>query len=106
MPRGDARGPEGRGPLTGWGLGACAGYERPGFAARRPGGAGRGRGRGWRNVYRATGIPGWQRGFASLSLSGEEQTEALKEYAETLREEAEVIERRINELRADDGEET
>ncbi len=105
MPRGDARGPEGRGPLTGRGLGPCAGHERPGFAVRGSGGVGRGRGRGWRNVYRATGIPGWQRGFAPPRLSGEEREDALKDYAKTLREEAEAIERRIRELKADDGEE-
>lgn len=54
MPRGDRTGPEGRGRLTGRGLGYCAGYEEPGYTGGRGwfgrGGRGRrflGRGRGW-----------------------------------------------------------
>ena len=43
MPRGDRRGPEGAGPMTGRGLGYCAGNDRPGFAANAaPQGLGRG----------------------------------------------------------------
>ena len=44
MPRGDGTGPGGIGPMTG----RAAGYARGG-------------GRGWRNMYRATGMPGWMR---------------------------------------------
>lgn len=102
MPREDARGPEGRGPMTGRRLGSCAGCEEPGSAAD-PGGAARGRRRGWRNVYRATGIPGWKRGFARPCHSSEDQTQALRNYAEILREKAEEIERHLKELKANDG---
>ena len=42
MPRGDGTGPEGLGPMTGRGLGYCAGYDSPGFTK----GIGRGLGRG------------------------------------------------------------
>jgi len=57
MPKGDRTGPGAMGPLTGRGLGYCAGYDAPGYARGvnfgrglglgwGPGG-GRGRGRGW-----------------------------------------------------------
>ena len=35
MPRGDGTGPAGLGPMTGRGLGYCAGYSRPGYATPR-----------------------------------------------------------------------
>lgn len=53
MPRGDRRGPDGMGPMTGRGLGYCAGYDRPGFQSDAPPA---GRGQGW-----GAG-PGWGRG--------------------------------------------
>ena len=45
MPRGDGTGPMGLGPMTGRGLGYCAGYSVPGFA--NPVGFGLGRGMAW-----------------------------------------------------------
>ena len=75
MPGGDRTGPTGAGPMTGRGVGICAGYGVPGYM--NPGfgrayGAGRGRGfgrgmgmgggRGWRHQYYRTGLPGWARG--------------------------------------------
>lgn len=50
----------GRGPMTGRGLGVCAGDQPPAWG----GFAGRGRGggrRGWRHVYNATGLSRWAR---------------------------------------------
>ncbi len=49
MPRGDKRGPNGMGPMTGRGLGYCAGNDAPGFMSDAPpqGGAGYGRGYGF-----------------------------------------------------------
>ena len=70
MPRGDRTGPAGQGPRTGRAMGYCAGYSVPGFMNPGPGlglgmgrglGGGRGGGRGWRNMYYATGLPGWAR---------------------------------------------
>ena len=74
MPGGDGTGPEGLGPMTGRAVGYCAGYPVPGYMNpvrfrgvgfwRRPylgWGAGFGRGRGWRRMYYATGLPGWAR---------------------------------------------
>jgi hypothetical protein len=46
MPRGDRTGPDGRGSMTGRGLGFCAGYDTPGYANPPRGGYFRGRGYG------------------------------------------------------------
>jgi len=64
------------GPMTGRGAGYCAGYGVPGYANPMPGrgfgmgwgrGGGWGGGRGWRNMYYATGLPGWARyGYAPV----------------------------------------
>ena len=68
MARGDRRGPQGMGPMTGRGLGYCAGNDRPGFQVddapmRRNfnggGGRGFGRGRGFGNGFGQ----GYGRGF-------------------------------------------
>ena len=65
MPRGDRSGPGGAGPMTGRGLGYCAGYPAPGYAAGGYGGGYGGGGRGFRHRYYATGVPGWGRaGYA------------------------------------------
>lgn len=54
MPGLDSTGPRGQGPMTGRGMGFCGGGGR---------GRGGGYGRGWgrRNMFRATGLTGWQR---------------------------------------------
>ncbi len=64
MPRGDGSGPSGMGQMTGRGAGFCAGYEAPGYMnpGLGRGFGGRGGGRGWRNMYHATGLPGRGRG--------------------------------------------
>lgn len=67
MPRGNRTGPMGMGPMTGRGAGFCAGFGVPGFLNRGFGfvfGRGRGvggGGRGWRKMFYATGLTGWQR---------------------------------------------
>ena len=68
MPRGDRTGPMGMGPMTGRGAGYCTGNPVPGYM-NPTGGFGRGfggggRGRGYRNMYYATGMPGWDRSGA------------------------------------------
>ncbi len=71
MPRGDGTGPMGMGPMTGRGAGYCGGRGAAGVASRAPGLAfGRGRGgggRGWRNMFHATGLTGWQRAAMGVS---------------------------------------
>ena len=78
MPRGDRTGPAGMGPMTGRGAGYCAGFQAPGFAnpvAGRGigygfGRGGQGGGRGRRNMFYATGVPGWQRFAAGYPAYG------------------------------------
>ena len=83
MPRGDGTGPAGLGPMTGRAAGYCAGYPVPGYMNPIPGGgfwgaarggfgrgAGRGGGRGRRNWYYATGLPGWARTAQGLPAWG------------------------------------
>lgn len=126
MPGGDRTGPLGMGSGTGRGAGYCRGYGMPGFANRwtgagwgagRGGGFGMGRGgfgRGFRNRYWATGVPGWAsyRGAVGVDPyynessrpSATQETRYLKEQAEFLRNELNKIDRRLSEL--DAGKET
>jgi len=131
MPGGDRTGPLGAGPMTGRGIGLCAGYEVPGYmnpAFGRGFGGGRGRGfgrgfgmgggRGWRNQYYATGLPRWARGYAYPYLErfpGDFGTTTnaktaqagelayLEEQARYLKEALDDIETRVNKLRQEIG---
>lgn len=60
MPRGDGTGPTEMGPMTGRGVGFCAGFRAPGCFNSTPGrGIGFGRGRGYgRMLWAAAMIPG------------------------------------------------
>ncbi|MDK2835960.1 MAG: hypothetical protein PWP21_737 [Thermosediminibacterales bacterium] len=121
MPRGDGTGPRGLGPMTGRGMGYCAGFPVPGYMNPGPGfgfGRGRGwwgRGRGWRNMYYMTGVPGWARfGYGprwvepvAPQYSEQQEAEMLKEEADYLEEELKAIKERLKELESskDDKEE-
>ena len=106
MPGGDRTGPFGEGPLTGRGAGLCKGYDSPGFTTSpgrgrfagrgfwRGRGGGRGGGRGWRNMFYATGQPGWMR----WGRGYEDMPEDERYYAEDDRE---MLERRAADLRAE-----
>ncbi|NLY52710.1 MAG: DUF5320 domain-containing protein [Firmicutes bacterium] len=122
MPRGDGSGPMGFGPMTGRGTGYCAGFSVPGYM--NPGwgwvrrGRGFGRGRGWRHMYYATGVPGWARypgpgvpvyhrgpaGYAGPGAPApyrwdvEDEVAFLQHQAEILQEELADIEERLEEL--------
>nr|MBN2277392.1 DUF5320 domain-containing protein [candidate division Zixibacteria bacterium] len=121
MPGGDRTGPMGQGPMTGRGAGFCAGYGRPGYMNRFLGGgfgSGRGMGRGggrgfggggrgWRNMYYATGLPGWNRpyypaGYAATgyapAATGQDELAELKDQAGYLKSTLEDINRRIEQL--------
>jgi hypothetical protein len=95
MPRFDGTGPEGMGPMTGRGAGPCAGYDVAGSV-------GRGRRRGWRHWYHATGLPRWARSGGwrpgATPVTKEEETEALQAQAKWLGEQLEAIQSRISEL--------
>jgi len=125
MPRGDGMGPMGMGPMTGRGAGFCAGYATPGFMNPMAGSFGRGfgmgrgfggGGRGRRNMFYATGMPGWQRagmgyqafgaapwaapmgGAPGPQMTDEQEVETLKRQADYFEEALENIKKRIGEL--------
>jgi len=127
MPRGDGTGPAGLGPMTGRAAGYCAGYSVPGFMNPAGGrfysraglglGAGRG-GRGYRNFYYATGLPGYVRYsmglpawgnvgyipnvanpfFTAQNIDPKQEAEVLKNQAEFLSQQLNNIQTRLNEL--------
>ena len=123
MPGGDRTGPAGMGPMTGRSAGFCAGYSVPGYmnpvGGRGYWGWGRGGGRGHRNWFYATGIPGWARtgyglpawsgaggplayGVAAFApgLTTQQELDGLKGQAEYLEDSLDGIKKRIEELEA------
>ena len=124
MPGGDGTGPAGMGPMTGRAAGYCAGYSVPGFMNPISGGGywGRGGGRGRRNWYYATGMPGWARAAQGMPAWGgvppavpsapygapyapqmpqEQELEVLKSQAEYFQNALEEIQKRVEELNAE-----
>lgn len=122
MPGGDRTGSMGMGAMTGRGAGYCAGNRMPGYANPIPArglgmGFGRGRGggrgfggggRGRRNMFYATGLPGWMRfggyaapyGYPMLNQKPDPNMEkqALKQQAEALQSELDFIKKRLNDI--------
>ncbi|MGI5907052.1 MAG: DUF5320 domain-containing protein [Christensenellales bacterium] len=106
MPRGDGTGPMGMGPMTGRGMGWCAGYAAPGYVNF---GYGMGRGRGFRRMRHMTG-PGWARygayGFAPNAYQGPvsemDERDILKNQADFLEKELGQVRRRLKGLEKDD----
>jgi len=104
--------------MTGRGLGYCGGYGVPGYlnpVGRVGWGGGWGRGgwgygfggggRGWRNMYYATGLPGWARyGTPAYPVppapapTSEQELTVLKEQADYLRNQLDAISKRIDEI--------
>ncbi len=99
MPGGNRTGPNGMGPMTGRGAGFCAGYAANGGDIPQLGrmGLGRGRGHGWRRMFYATGLPFWARG-GSAGVTAEQQRDVLKGQAESLKQELDALNKRIDEL--------
>lgn len=110
MPGGDRTGPRGLGPMTGRGLGSCYG---PPYGGRFPAGYGRfgpfgsGRGRGWRNRYYATGLPGrlaqqtvggWGGSPGYEQRTAQDELAALREYTARVEEELSGLRARMAEL--------
>lgn len=124
MPRGNGTGPVGMGPMTGRAAGYCAGYAMPGFANPIPGrglgmGAGQGRGgggggRGRRNMFYATGLPGWMRFGENAGPSAsaapiqkpnpEVEKQALAKQAEFLQSQLDSIKKRLAEFESESAE--
>jgi len=105
MPGGDRTGPVGRGPMTGRGAGFCAGYGVPGYVnpGYGAGGAffgGRG-GRGRRNRFFASGVPGWR--YFREPMPGappSAQPETPQDEWNALKEQARYLEQGLKELQA------
>ena len=105
MPRGDGTGPFGEGPMTGRAAGYCAGYATPGFAGQ-PGfggghyGAGfaRGRGRGHRNRFYATGVPFSAYPAPGPGLDRDQELALLKNESERLKSALDTVEKRLQQL--------
>ena len=113
MPAGNRTGPNGMGPRTGRGAGYCAGNDRPGFMSQGFGGGfnrgmfGRGMfgGRGFRNMFHATGQPGWMRygaypgtypQAAPAPMTPEQEQEALKTQEAWLQEQLDAVRAQMN----------
>ncbi|MCD6577053.1 MAG: DUF5320 domain-containing protein [Anaerolineaceae bacterium] len=117
MPAGNRTGPNGMGPRTGRGLGYCAGYNMPGYANQGFGGGfgrgfgggfGRGfGGRGYRNMYYATGQPGWMRygayagGYPPAPMTPEQEQDALKAQETWLQEQLDAVRGQMNKDKKD-----
>lgn len=108
------------GPMTGRAAGYCAGYGVPGYMNPIPGGGlwgrgFRGGGRGWRNWYYATGMPGWVRAARGMPARGggvgyvppapawaapapEQEAQFLRQQADLLQQQLEGIRARLDEL--------
>ncbi len=119
MPRGDGTGPMGLGSMTGRAAGFCAGYNAPGYmnpisgrgyAGMGRGFFGRGGGRGRRNWFYATGVPGWQRATMGMPAFGgaypyapevtpQQEVDILKNEADFLKKQLENIQGRIETLK-------
>jgi hypothetical protein len=99
MPRGDRTGPMGFGPMTGRGMGFCSGSNRPGYMNSGFGcGGGFGRGRGYRNMYYATGMPFWQRFGGYANPSPDDQKSFLQNQAKALEDELKDVRDRLGKL--------
>ncbi|MDY6967637.1 MAG: DUF5320 domain-containing protein [Spirochaetota bacterium] len=122
MPGGDGTGPAGLGSMTGRAGGYCAGYNMPGYANPIGGRGfrgrgyfgGGGRGRGYRNMFYATGLPGWMRygnpadyrgmpPYAGVTppVSKEDEIGFLREQSEYFQNMLNDITKRLDELQGE-----
>jgi hypothetical protein len=122
MAGGDKSGPDGRGPMSGRGLGYCAGTDRPGYEAdAAPAGRGRGLGRRFgrgagRGYGRGRGFgngfgPGFGRGYGrgsansnrSVALGPEnEVADRLSDEIARLRDRLKALENRLGNSNQED----
>ncbi len=111
MPGLDRTGPMGMGPMTGGARGRCNPYGKDFYR----GGSGPwherggGRGRGYRHMYWATGLPGWMRSGPvcacghplPIPYSKESEMDFLKDQAAALKEELDAIDSRLRDLESE-----
>ena len=116
MPGGDRTGPVGMGPMSGRSAGYCAGSRVPGYinpvcgrgfgmAYKGGPGSGCGAGRhGWRNIFYATGLPGYRRFGVNADPFGypapdpEIEKRVLREQAATIEAQLDSIKKRLSEI--------
>ncbi|ADQ15151.1 DUF5320 domain-containing protein [Halanaerobium hydrogeniformans] len=110
MPRGDRTGPEGRGQMTGRGLGFCAGYDEAGFTADA---VPCGRGRAFRNRaaserprrkfsrsrLRGDYSPENESAFKNEENSKNDELSRLEDIVKTLSSELDGLRKEIKELK-------
>jgi hypothetical protein len=104
MPGDDRTGPMGFGPMTGRRLGLCCSARPDGWSSgghKGFGAFGRGRGRGWRHWYYATGLPGWVRmGGGGRRASASYPPRSDQDELSYLKESTIGLEPQLNALRA------
>jgi len=116
MPGRDGTGPIGLGSFTGKGLGFCATYVNPNnsriASSQEIFGRSRGGGRGCRNFYNETGLPGYARYSLGLPAWGNaghspyadnqfsEQDIDLKQEAEFLKNQSEFLSQQLSGIQA------
>lgn len=110
MPRGNGTGPMGMGPMTGHGVGYCAGFAALGYANPVGYGGGYGgsfkggfgRGRGHRYMFYATGIPGCARygypAYMGRNTAAFDEKTFLSNQAEFLENQLLQIKERMSDL--------
>jgi hypothetical protein len=110
MPNFDGTGPLGQGAMTGGGRGYCAIPLNSANLKPRNGRGfyGRGNGRGFRNCFNASGLPGWtraQRGMQAFGrmISKDDELAMLKNQADYFKEELDAINSRVQELESQKG---
>lgn len=102
MPGRDRTGPQGTGPITGWGAGYCGGNQAgPGNFDGR-GWQCRGGGRGRRNMFYATSQPGWRRVAWDDNPAPEQEAQDLKSRAAALEDELKLVAQRLAEVENSD----
>ncbi len=105
MPRGNGNGPMGMGPMTGRGMGYCAGNAEPGYKYQNGFGNNYGCGRGYhhgnRNMFYATGRPRWARYWAPVNAgeqAANDEKTFLKNQAAFLKEQLDQVNSRLSGL--------
>lgn len=92
MPAGNGTGPTGAGPMTGRGLGYCAGNNAPAYASG--GGFGRGMGRGMGFGFRNRCFAGWENvpQAPAQPMNKKDQVAALKAQQTAIQQQIDTLE--------------
>lgn len=99
MPNRDKTGPAGQGPLTGRGMGPCAGGTSAGMGAGMGRGMGRGRGLPAARSFSGGWCPCPYIGISSRKITPEDEKAYLEEEKKALEEERKAIDERLEELK-------